>query len=264
MGASSQTHQILDAAERSTGDDVQHSNASPGGHDGWMRRLLPDPADHVTVENAYRTPLRSHGDGPWVGLCMVASIDGSIAVAGTSAKLSSPTDTAVLAQLRRIADVIVVGAGTVRDEGYGAPHKQGQRIGVVTESGRLDFSTELFSSGAGFVITSETGAPTVPADVETLRVGDETIDLVAAIARLHRVVDGVDYVQVEGGASLNGALFEADLIDEINLTTSPATFGGQGPRLGTGASPHAHRFELAQLAIDDESFVYTRWLRRRN
>ena len=104
----------------------------------------------------------------------------------------------------------------------------------------------------------------MPADVETLRVGDETIDLVAAIARLHLVADGVDYVQVEGGASLNGALFEADLIDEINLTTSPATFGGQGPRLGMGATPHTHRFELAQLAIDDESFVYTRWLRRRN
>lgn len=229
-----------------------------------MRRLLPDPAQHVSVEDAYRTPLQSRVEGPWVGLCMVSSIDGSIAVAGTSAKLSSATDTAVLAQLRQIADVIVVGAGTVRDEGYGEPRKQGQRVGVVTSSGQLDFSTELFSSGAGFLITSERATPDVPAGVDVLRAGDESIDLVTAISQLHLVVDVADFVQVEGGASLNGALFEADLIDEINVTTSPATFGGDGPRLGTGATSHMHRFELAQLALDDESFVYSRWLRRRD
>ena len=230
-----------------------------------MRRLLPDPAQHVSVEDAYRAPLQqARVEGPWVGLCMVSSIDGSIAVAGTSAKLSSPTDTAVLAQLRQIADVIVVGAGTVRDEGYGEPRKQGQRVGVVTSSGQLDFSTELFSSGAGFLITSERATPDVPAGVDVLRAGEESIDLVTAISQLHLVVDVVDFVQVEGGASLNGAFFEADLIDEINVTTSPATFGGDGPRLGTGATPHMHRFELAQLALDDESFVYSRWLRRRD
>jgi riboflavin biosynthesis pyrimidine reductase len=229
-----------------------------------MRRLLPEPADDITVDIAYASPLGSRTGGPWVGLCMVASIDGSIAVGGTSAKLSSPNDTAVLARLRRLADVIVVGAGTVRDEGYGAPHKQGQRIGVVTRSGRLDYDSEIFSSGAGFVITTEAGAPDVPAGVDVLRVGAEQVDLDAAIRRLPDLADVADYVQVEGGAALNGAMLDADLIDEINLTTSPASFGGDGPRLAAGAPPHTHRFEVAQLAIDDESFVYTRWLRRRD
>lgn len=195
---------------------------------------------------------------------MVASIDGSIAVGGTSEKLSSPTDIAVLARLRRLADVIVVGAGTIRDEGYGAPQKQGQRIGVVTGSGRLDYDGELFSCGAGFVITSETGATDIPAGIDVVRTGHEHIDLADAIARLPAVADRADYVQIEGGAALNGAMFDADLIDEINLTTSPATFGGPGPRLASGAPAHAHRYEVAQLAIDDESFVYTRWLRRRD
>jgi len=235
-----------------------------GGHDGQMRRLLPEPADDVTVDAAYGMPLGSRTDGPWVGLCMVSSIDGSIAVGGTSAKLSSPTDTAVLARLRRLADVILVGAGTARDEGYGAPSRQGQRIGVVTRSGRLDYDTELFSCGAGFVITSKTGAPDVPTDIDVVRADGEHIDLGAAIARLPGFVGRADYVQVEGGAALNGAMLDADLIDEINVTTSAATFGGSGPRLATGAPPHAHRFEVAQLAIDDESFVYTRWLRRRD
>ena len=70
-------------------------------------------------------------------------------------------------------------------------------------------------------------------------------------------------MQAEGGPALNGALLDADLLDEINLTTSPATMGGDGPRLATGADAAARRFDVAQLAIDDQGFVYTRWLRRR-
>ena len=229
-----------------------------------MRRLLPEPADDITVDDAYGTALGSRSDAAWVGMCMVASIDGSIAVDGTSAKLSSPTDTAVLARLRQLADVVVVGAGTVRDEGYGAPHKQGQRIGVVTQTGQLDFTTDLFTSGAAFLITCEAGAPDAPAGVDVLRVGDVVIDFAAAFQQLPAFVGGATYVQVEGGASLNGAVFDADLIDEINITTSPATFAGPGPRLATDAAPHSHRFDVAQLAIDDQSFLYTRWLRRRS
>jgi riboflavin biosynthesis pyrimidine reductase len=114
------------------------------------------------------------------------------------------------------------------------------------------------------VITSDTGAQGVPPGIDIVRVGDTHIDLAAAIREIPAFVGGADYVQVEGGAALNGAMFDADLIDEINVTTSPATFGGSGPRLATGAPPHAHRFEAAQLTIDEESFVYTRWLRRRD
>ena len=229
-----------------------------------MRRLLPEPADEISVDEAYGSPLRTRPGRPWVGLCMVASVDGSTAVDGTSAKLSSPTDSAVLNRLRQLADVIVVGAGTVRDEGYGAPRKAGQRIGVVTTSGRLDYGSDLFSSGAGFVISSESGASDIPDGIDVLRVGTDEIDVAGAIGALAGFVGLAGYVQVEGGAALNGAFFNADLIDEVNLTTSPAAFGGPGPRLTSGSPSHAHRYDVAQLCIDDESFVYTRWLRRRD
>ncbi len=229
-----------------------------------MRRLLPEPSYDITVDEAYSSPLRTRTDRPWVGLCMVASIDGSTAVDGTSAKLSSPTDSAVLNRLRQLADVIVVGAGTVRDEGYGAPRKSGQRIGVVTLSGRLDYRSDLFTSGAGFVITCEQGAPDVPAGIDVLRAGADDVDLAGVLGAITGYVGAADFVQVEGGAALNGAFFAADLIDEINLTTSPAAFGGPGPRLTSGSPTHSHRYDVAQLAIDDQAFVYTRWLRRRD
>jgi riboflavin biosynthesis pyrimidine reductase len=229
-----------------------------------MRRLLPEPADDVTVDTAYGAPLGALDGRPWVGMCMIASIDGSTVVDGTSAKLSSPTDIAVLTRLRRLADVIVVGAQTVRDEGYGAPDKPGQRIGVVTASGELDYASELFSSGSGFLITSGSARLSVPEHVDVLRTGSDHIDFDAVIRALPSLIEPCRFVQVEGGAALNGALFAADMIDEINLTTSAATFGGDGPRLAHGAPPHAHRFEVVQLAIDEQSYVYTRWLRRRD
>jgi riboflavin biosynthesis pyrimidine reductase len=218
----------------------------------------------ITVDDAYGTALGSRVDAPWVSLCMVASIDGSTVVDGTSAKLSSPTDAAVLWRLRELADVILVGAGTVRDEGYGVPRKQGQRIGVVTQSGRLDFTSDLFASGAGFVVTSESGASTIPDGIDVVCAGATSVDLARALRSLGEVAGSADVVQVEGGAALNGAMFDADLIDEIDLTTSPATFGGRGPGLASGSAPHSHRFAAAQVAIDDESFVYTRWLRCRD
>lgn len=227
-----------------------------------MRRLLPEPAADVTVDDAYAAPLGSHGERPWVGLCMVASIDGSTVVGGNSGPLSSATDSAVLHRLRELADVILVGASTVRDEGYGMPRKKGQRIGVVTRSGRLDLTTELFSSGAGFLV-APLDATFATSGVETLRAGEGRVDLATAIRRLPEVVSGCRFVQAEGGSVLNAALLDGDAIDEINLTTSSGAVGGAGPRLATGGGDHRHRFDLAQLAIDDESFLYARWLRRR-
>lgn len=239
------------------------ANPAGGDHDGNMRRLLPSPATDISVDDAYSSPLGTNGDRPWISLCMVASIDGSTVVDGRSAELSSPTDSAVLQQLRRLADVIVVGAGTVRDEGYGRPRTPHQRVGVVTRSGELDFDSELFSSGAGFVITFAGADVRIPEHIDVICAGDGSVDLDRAIRRLDDVSTDCRVVQVEGGPALNAAMLEADLLDEINVTTSPATVGGSGPRLAAGAAPLLHRYDLAQLAIDDQSFVFTRWLRRR-
>jgi len=225
-----------------------------------MQRLLPSPAGPTTVAEAYDTPLGSHSDRPWVGLMMVASLDGSTVVDGKSAGLSSETDTAVLLQLRSVADVIIVGAGTVRGEGYGPPEKAGQRIGVVTASGSVDTSTELFASGAGFIITTEASDIAAPG-IDVIRAGDDTVDLAAAIRMIPTVCDGATFVQAEGGSTLNGALADANVLDELNLTYSAGTVGGSGPRLVSGAGDHRHPYELAQLAVDEQSFLYTRWRR---
>ncbi|MET0911610.1 MAG: dihydrofolate reductase family protein [Ilumatobacteraceae bacterium] len=223
--------------------------------------LRPTRLEDVTIEAAYAAPLGSADGRPWVGVCMVASIDGSTVVAGASGELSSTNDSGVMLRLRSLADVIIVGSGTVRAEGYGPPRRSGLRIGVVTASGNLDASTALFTSGAGFVITTERA--TIPDGIDVVRAGTDAVDLAAALASLDQVCPSPRVVQAEGGPTLNGALLAADLVDEINVTTSPLTVGGIGPRLAANGADHAHRFALAQLLVDDESFVYSRWLRER-
>jgi riboflavin biosynthesis pyrimidine reductase len=243
------------------------SSASPGleaslpRHRRTLRRVFPEPAGEVTVAEAYGVPRRRHADGrPWVGICMVSSLDGSTVVKGTSGALSSENDTAVLLTLRDAVDVLLVGAGTARAEGYGAPGKPGQRLGVVSTTGDVDLSVELFTSGAGFLIVPE-DAPALP--VDTVRAGRGRVDLPLALVRLGEVVGDVTCVQAEGGPRFNAALLDADVVDELDLTWSPQLAGGDGSRLTAGARESMTGFDLAHLLVDDDAFVYTRWLRRR-
>lgn len=218
-----------------------------------MRRLLPHPVDQITVAEAYGVDRPRTAARPWLGLCMIAGLDGSTVVDDNSRALSSPADVAVLLGLRQLADVLIVGASTVRSEGYGKPSKPGQRVGVVSRTGDMDFTIELFTSGAGFVIVPES-APRLP--VPTVRSGATQLDLAGAIAQID-----AEFVQAEGGAALNAALAEADVIDELNLTISPVITGGDGPRLTTGAPPLVHRMDLAHV-LEEDGFLFTRYIRR--
>lgn len=226
-----------------------------------LLRVHPAPHAPTTVAEAYTVERPPPPGRPWVGLCMVASLDGSVTLDGTSGGLGNPNDVDVLVTLRRLADVVVVGAGTARGEGYGPPKKPGLRIGVVTNSGRVDLDHPLFTSGAGFVIAPRSAAID-EARVDVLRSGDGAVDLPHAIARLHEVVPGVRHVQAEGGPTLNAALAEADLVDELALTLSPNVVGGSGARVTSGAPQLDRRFDLAHLLTDDDGFVFGRWVRR--
>jgi riboflavin biosynthesis pyrimidine reductase len=252
---------------RSSRAGVLRSPRPPGVIITAVRRVFPEPAGSMSIETLYSDPPRRRlGARPWVGICMVASVDGSTVVAGRSGGLSNPNDVAVLATLRRVADAIIVGASTVRTEGYGPPKKAGQRIGVVTSTGRVDPTSELFRSGAGFLIMPEDGPPAPQGPdgpVDVLRAGSGRVDLPAALERLDGLIDAPTFIQAEGGPHLNGSLLDADCVDELNLTISPVLAGGDGPRVTAGAAPAPSSFEIGHLAVDDRGFLYTRWLKRR-
>lgn len=185
---------------------------------------------------------------------MISTPDGVVEVDGRSGPLGGPADQARLAELRRAADVVLVGAGTVRAENYGPPSKAGLRIAVVTKSCALDFSSPLFASGAGLIVTT-LDAPQVP--VESVRAGTGEVDLTAAIRQLR-----ADLVHVEGGPQLNGALMAADLVDAINLTITPRLFGAQGS--SWTAPPHAARRFVLTWTDERDGLLFARWERVRS
>ena len=87
----------------------------------------------------------------WLRANFIASLDGGATFGGKTGQLGGPGDRAVFSLLRELADVILVGAGTVRAEGYAGARPtvaqrqrrqtRGQsevpRLAIVTKSGRL-------------------------------------------------------------------------------------------------------------------------------
>jgi riboflavin biosynthesis pyrimidine reductase len=85
---------------------------------------------------------------------MIVSVDGAASLQGRSGALGGPADKALFATLRSLADVLLVGAGTMRAEGYGparlSDDARARRrdwglppvppIAVITRSCRLDSS----------------------------------------------------------------------------------------------------------------------------
>ncbi len=135
---------------------------------------MPDPTDldPSQLAAAYADARRArHGGRPWVMVNMIASADGATTVEGLSGGLGGPGDRAVFSVLRALADVVLVGASTVRAEHYGPPRKAGQKVAVVSRSAQLDWTVDLFTSGAGIAVLPEDG-DAVP--VPTIRGGERT------------------------------------------------------------------------------------------
>ena len=118
----------------------------------------------------------------------------------------------------------------------------------------MDLTLPLFASGAGFLIMAE-DSPEVA--VESVRAGVGTVDLDLALQRLP---GSPTFVQAEGGASLNGALAAAGVLDEINITTSPRVVGGDGARATTNAPELHNRYRLAHL-LEHDDFLFSRYVR---
>jgi riboflavin biosynthesis pyrimidine reductase len=222
-----------------------------------LRRLLPEPAGDVTAAEAYAADRPARDGRPWVLVSMVASLDGATAIGGVSGGLGGPGDRLVFAALRSLADIVLVGAATVRAEGYGAPRKVGQRIAVVSRSGDVDLTSPLVTSGAALLVTAEDG-PQRP--VPTVRAGRGGVDLAAALAVLH-AEHGAGVVSCEGGPSLNAQLLAADLVDEVCLTVAPLAVAGGASRVAEGAVSELRRFRLAHV-LEHAGELHLRYVRQ--
>lgn len=185
---------------------------------------------------------------------MVVSADGAATdERGHSEGLGGDGDGEVFRTLRAQADAILVGAGTVRAEGYGpyrlradlAERREGEGrsraapIIVVTRSLDLDLDAPLFTEArTPTIVLTCAAAPEerrhAAARVgRVLVVGNDDVELPAALAEL-RTELGLAHLLCEGGPTLNAPLFQSSLVDELCLTVAPRLIGGTGPHLIRG------------------------------
>ncbi|MEU6665387.1 pyrimidine reductase family protein [Streptomyces sp. NPDC046727] len=231
---------------------------------------------------AYAYPESAPGaPRPWLRANMVSSLDGAAQHEGRSQPISSATDMRVFGTLRALADVVVVGAETVRQEGYrpararaefataraAAGQAPAPAIAVVSASLDLDFTLPLFTSPLvpTLVLTGAAAAPDRVAAAEkagarVVIVGEgrgvEPARAVRALADL-----GHTRLLTEGGPRLLGQLIAADVLDELCLTLSPTLTAGDAQRIAGGPSVAVpHRFALVSL-LEEDGFLFGRYRR---
>ncbi|PKV88562.1 pyrimidine reductase family protein [Streptomyces sp. TLI_146] len=253
-----------------------------------MRRLFPvtdqtSAADQGewsfdALAEAYAYP---ETDGPWLRANMVSSLDGAGQHEGRSQPLSSATDMRIFGTLRALSDVIVVGAETVRQEGYRPARAreafaarrgaEGQGpapvIAVVTAALDLDFGLPLFTSPLVPTLIL-TGAAAPPdrvreaerAGAEVVIAGDgpgvEPARAVAALAER-----GLRRMLTEGGPRLLGQFVAAGVLDELCLTVSPMLTAGSAQRIAGGPPVTAPEHFRLELLLEEAGFLYTRYRR---
>ena len=219
-----------------------------------ISRLHPGPVADATDEQLlewYAPPAQAQR---WVRFEFVASADGAATVAGRSGPLGSAEDRRVLHLLRRQADVLLVGAGTIRAEGYSGElvdeagrawrrqHGLPARPVVAVVSGSLDLDPDaaFFTQAPRrpLVFTTRAADPArrraLQGVADVVLAGAEAVDpaqLVSSLAAMrHRVIHS------EGGPALFGAFQRAGVVDELCLSISPLLAGGGAPRIVRSAS----------------------------
>lgn len=199
---------------------------------------------------------------PRVVANFVSTIDGVVAIPsipGSNALVAgdSEPDRFVVGLLRALADVVLVGAGTLAASPQGtwrpdrvfppaavafaelrrALGKPAQpEVAILTGRGSIDPSHPVLASGA-VVLTSVSGAErlreAVPPASTVVELGDATaLDPRRAVEELR--VRGHSLILSEAGPHVFGNFVAAGVVDELFLTISPLLAGdrGEGSRLG--------------------------------
>ena len=204
---------------------------------------------------------------PWVRMKVAASLDGRTALPdGRSQWITGEAARADGHAWRRRAGAVLTGIGTVRDDDPRLDVRlvptERQPLRVVVDSNFATPPTARLLPGPGRVLVVGAGeapdrmAALRAAGAEVLRLpgSDGRVDLAALIERL--VMDGVNELHVEAGATLNGALLAAGLVDELLLYLAPKLLGpGRSmaalPALPSLAQAFAMRFESVIPVGDD-------------
>jgi riboflavin biosynthesis pyrimidine reductase len=231
--------------------------------------------DRDALLDAYALPDRTSA---LVRMNFVMSLDGAVTIGGHSGGLGDENDQQVMGILRTLCDVVLVGAGTVRAEGYGGIRLRPAnvqwrrengltdqpRIAVVSSALELDPRHQFFTDAVTRpIVLTHADAPAqrraALADVADVVVcGEHAVDPVAMVDAL--AGDGLPQILCEGGPGLFGTLIEADLVDELCLSLSPLLVAGSAGRIARAPLEVSRRMRLLH-AIPADDLLLLRYAR---
>lgn len=240
-----------------------------------VRQLLPAASDEVDLADAYRPPTIPP-DRPFVRCNMISTLDGAVSLNGASGMLGGPPDRRVFQVLRSLADVILVGAGTVRAERYGPARlddvlraqreDRGQPavppIAVITGSVNIDWSGRFFveAEQRPIIFTTRSTVKSARAAgghiADVIAAGEVRVEIPAVVDHLHRA--GHRSILLEGGPGINAEVVAAGLLDELCLTLAPMLVAGAGPRVLAGSElVPPLRLQIVHL-LEEDGFCFYR------
>ncbi len=214
------------------------------GLDGPVRQLIPSGrSGELSDADLVRLHITR---APFVRLNIVATVDGAAAGPdGRSGSINTAADHRVFEVLRAWADVVLIGRGTYDAEGYGP-----LRV-------RPDLAASRTSARQHPALAVLTSTP-LPAQSEAVFAVHG--DLPSVIRSLDD--RGLRRVLCEGGPTLAAAMFAAGLVDELCVTTSPMTLGGNAIRV-LGETATVVDLRLVAL-LEQDSTLLARWVPQRS
>jgi riboflavin biosynthesis pyrimidine reductase len=215
-----------------------------------MRVLLGEDTD---LPELYAAP-----DQPWLRVNMVSTVDGAATGEdGTSRSINNGVDKMVFDLLRELADALVVGAGTIRIEGYAVGRKP---LVVVSRTGSVPPTQREAGAGKVLMATVSTApyldeAREILGRDNVLVLGSHRVDLARLKDEL--VLRGYRHLLSEGGPHLLRDLLDQGVADELDATVVPRVIGGSHRRI-TDGPPVEIPLRLTTL-VEEEGTLLARW-----
>ncbi len=194
---------------------------------------------------------------PYVTLKAGMTLDGKLATAtGESRWITSAASRLEVHQLRRCADAVLVGVGTVLADDPSLTVRTGPRLEklalqqplriIVDSRLRTPFKAQVLAQQdeAKTIIVTTAAAPAARRsalqkkgiEILTVPALQGLVSLSPLLRELGR--RGITSLLVEGGSEVNAAMLKAKLVDHVRLYMAPLLLGGQNAKgvIG-GASP---------------------------
>jgi len=245
-----------------------------------MRELWPVPASDQLDDDQLIARYDTRDEtAPTLRVNVVTSLDGSATLDGLTAGLSNQADKRVFDILRMLSDVLLVGAGTLRNAGYldlrldrgciawRVAHGLPEHPVLAVVSSRLDLDPDQDAFARApvrpLVLTHDRSPAarrqSLSRTADVLVCGSEEVDVTAMLGMLHE--RGLHHVLCEGGPQLFGTIAAADRVDELCLTISPLLSGGNAGRVATGPPMPARGMRLSHVLTENDMLLL-RYVRR--